>query len=281
MPNNEKFTDILKVKMQEATDAFKASLTRQEFLDGFKAVVEYVKRIDKNLTNKIDDKLQKAESEISQVKTTYTNKLSNLASEYEQGIRQIKEDNKNNLSNVKKFVLDKVIGLFAKSGIDEKINEAQARLDVLSSYEPPNEERITQDASKIALENVIKTIPKIGESIRDSLEELKGNDRLDVSAIKGLEDEINKLTKELGRVNQAVVSVASRTLVGHQEFDGDDSTTDFTLSDAPAAGGDAAWIRLNGQSLDKTVHWTISGNKLSITFTPATGDTISATYIKG
>ena len=53
---------------------------------------------------------------------------------------------------------------------------------------------------KAVLELVEQRIPEIGERIRDSLELLQGNNRLDASAIKGLTDELKKLTDSLGEL---------------------------------------------------------------------------------
>lgn len=44
------------------------------------------------------------------------------------------------------------------------------------------------------IEDIEKNLPKLGEPIRDALELLQGDERLDKSAIKGLDEEIKKIS---------------------------------------------------------------------------------------
>jgi hypothetical protein len=60
---------------------------------------------------------------------------------------------------------------------------------------------------KITPEEVSETTP---EEVRDLLSDLEGEDRLDVSAIKGLEDKLNGLTKATGQANQTIGSRLSK-----------------------------------------------------------------------
>ena len=55
----------------------------------------------------------------------------------------------------------------------------------------------------------------------------------------------------------------------HQQFTGDGSTTSFTLTYQVAGNSKAIFGFLNGQQISLTTHFTVSGNTVSTTFTPA------------
>ena len=50
--------------------------------------------------------------------------------------------------------------------------------------------------------------------------------------------------------------------------DGDGETTEFTLPAVPNGNGLAIWVYYNGQWLQPTTHYTVSGTTISLTFTP-------------
>jgi len=95
--------------------------------------------------------------------------------------------------------------------------------------------------------------------------------------------EFEKLRKQLLRKKGG--SGGGMGSIVHQVFDGDDSTTSFTLSSNVAAAGNAIWVRYQGQMLTKDVHYTISGKTLntaggSSNFTAESGTNIDVTYVR-
>lgn len=64
----------------------------------------------------------------------------------------------------------------------------------------------------------------------------------------------------------------------HQAFSMNGATTSVTLSDGVAAEGTAVFVRYQGQLLDHGNQYTVNGNTINLTFTPANGTTISVTY---
>src|SRR3990167_1224426 len=107
---------ILDEKLKEVVDILEGSLDRQEFLDAFKQVVEMVKSMERNLTAKVDMKIEAAE-----------NDFEDLQKIYKEAVAKIERDNEASFSNVKKWVLEGVAGFFARSRINEKIEEMDKR----------------------------------------------------------------------------------------------------------------------------------------------------------
>ncbi len=106
--------------------------------------------------------------------------------------------------------------------------------------------------------------------IRDKLETLKGKERLDISAIDGLEEKI-----------KAIPERPTTTIFGGRmprfvkfSFAGNGSTTAFTLPHEPAGKGLALWAYYQGQWLQPATHFTISNLTFTTTFTAENGTII-------
>ena len=113
-------------------------------------------------------------------------------------------------------------------------------------------------------EDIVKKLNKTEESVK-------------ISVIKGLETQIKNI---LSSLREKKGGGGGMGLPVHQTFNGDGSTTTFTLSNNVAAGGNALWAYYQGQFLVKTTHWTISGKTLTLTFTPENNTNIDILYIR-
>lgn len=118
--------------------------------------------------------------------------------------------------------------------------------------------------------------PDTPEQVRDKLESLEGEERLDASAIKGLDAKIKEGTTGAGGNAGAFQIVHSPR---HEQFTMNGSDTTVSLAEAPAAGGRAAWVHYNGQFLALSNTYTIDGNKITFTFTPEADTTVEVLYI--
>lgn len=97
---------------------------------------------------------------------------------------------------------------------------------------------------------------------------------LDLKVLKGFRTIVSNLKKSINQKGGGL------GLPVHETFNGDGTTTSFTLSSRVAANGNAAWIYYQGQFLVKTTHWTISGRTLTLSLTPENGTKIDVTYIR-
>ncbi len=190
-------------KLQELLKLANDGLSKEDFLSAFKAVIEFVKKAEQNLTTVIDDKVTSAEQEVLQAK----NRLSELEQTYQETLRQIEQDNQSTLSNLKKWALERVGELFIKGSIDQrvtkKLGEVDSKLAEFEGISSPDTASIAREAARMAqdallpqlptLEQFKLDIPKFGDEIRDALELLQGEERLDISAIKGLQEIIDGL----------------------------------------------------------------------------------------
>lgn len=125
--------------------------------------------------------------------------------------------------------------------------------------------------------------PDTPEEIRNKLESIQTEDeKLSISAIANLQgqlDAIKKGAKGSGMASGGTTAFGSIVhSPKHEVFTMNGSDTTVTLLEGVTADGHAAFVRLQGQMLDDGVHYSINGNKISFTFTPDNGVTISCTY---
>lgn len=114
------------------------------------------------------------------------------------------------------------------------------------------------------------------DEIRNSLELLQGEERLNKSAIKGLEDyEQIRQKAESALTRQTFSPPGFRGGVSFS-FGGDGSTTSFRLPKSPAIKGKAIFAYYMGRWMVPTTDFTIVGQNLVTTFTPE-----SSTQIDG
>ena len=160
-----------------------------------------------------------------------------------------------------------------RDGIDGKdADEAQIVAAVLNAIKIPT------------MEDIRKELPTLGEGIRDSLELLSGEERLDIKYLKGLEDLEKRLGARItaigGGTSRIGIQAALGKIIKHQTFSTSSATTTLTLNDK-VAGGVALWLRYNGQVLTYGTHYTISGTTITLLLTLDDDTKMDATYITG
>jgi len=115
------------------------------------------------------------------------------------------------------------------------------------------------------------------EAIVEDLEQVE-------ERVENLEDaleELSKAVKKYSRGSGGTMSFPVAHTPIHERFTMDGVATTVTLSQAPACAGDAIFaIRYQGQVLDKTTHYTVDGNKITLVgFVPEADTIISASYM--
>lgn len=126
--------------------------------------------------------------------------------------------------------------------------------------------------------------PDTPKQVRDKLESLRGEERLDKSAIKGLDDLEKRIqlgaSRGGGGMSRLALQLALGKLIKHKTFITSSATTTSTLSER-VAGDVCIWLRYNGQMLVYGTHYTISGTTITYTFTLDDSSTVEATWIAG
>lgn len=137
------------------------------------------------------------------------------------------------------------------------------------------------------LKRIKASIPKIPaippsdkpEQLRDKLETLKDDERLDKSAIRGLDEELQSIKSVKGTTGGGMFGLKQMRMVEFS-FSGNDSTTVFYLPKEPGAKGKAIWAYYQGQHLQLGTHFTVANKTFTcVGFTPQTGSVIEGFII--
>ncbi len=131
------------------------------------------------------------------------------------------------------------------------------------------------DLSNFAtVDNLPKPLEDTPEDIRNKLDSLKGNERLDKSAIKGIEEDIKRLDEKIASIPRGIsggvtnlrIQQAFKYILKTEEPVGDIDgvNTVYTVSQPIFA---VLAFSLNGEVIPQIPNYTISGNK--ITFSTA------------
>jgi len=130
------------------------------------------------------------------------------------------------------------------------------------------------------VEDIEKNLAKLGEPIRDGLELLQGDERLDVSAIKGLQELLDglKTTRVGGGGGFSKMAMDIHFLdpyVPTGTVNG--VNTDFVLSNTPSPATSLK-VYKDGQKMRLSVDYTLSGRTITFLSAPLTDTIIEAEH---
>lgn len=241
-------------------------LTKESFMAAFKAITEKIKADDEANKRLIADLKTLLETRMSQVDSRYseTDSLS------KQTIESLKAD---------------IIASLKKGELT-----IAERLALVKDGEDADEERVAEMAMQMVIdrlfipstEDILNDIPQFAERVRDALELLKGDERLDARAVKGLKKlikDVAKLDKSVQEIKGSATTPSPVSWPRHESFTMNGSDTSVTLTQAVGAAGTAIFgVRYQGQVLDLGNQYTVDGNQINFDFTPINGSTISVSY---
>lgn len=275
-------------KLESLLKLVDESLTRAEFVKAFEEVIKLTKKIEEGLISKIDTKLSSADTELSKQVSI----LSSLKEDFKQAVQETRDSNETTFANVKKRTIEAIDNLFVKMRLNDKFNEMMlghtrmmSAMDKKMNEVKDGLDGVSADEIKIVQEILSKIPPQKEETsieTRDKLETLKDNERLDKSAIKGLEDEIKNLRKEIAAKSGGGVRRVFQPYVDDFSALTNGSTKIFYLSREPLRTDTVQIFGTDFPSILRPVtDFTISGKTLTLTSavpSPSQGATLLAHY---
>jgi len=281
----------------------KDHLGREEFLKEFERVLAFVKQL-KN-TNK-------------QVISGAYERVNLLA-------LRLKENNEQDIEKAKLEMTGLIEDYLAKvetatnqkmREVDIKVKELKNGIDGKDADEQAIADKVLREVQSPIIEKIEKNLPKLGEPIRDALELLAGDQRLDKSAIRGLDELLEEIGK---RKNQNIPYVGGirylsqlvDILIGSDLADGhaivwdatnkrwkngevsgtstinfadsetptgdvDGANTDFVLAHTPETG--SLKVYLNGMRMSLTEDYTLATATITFLTAPDSGSIITCDY---
>lgn len=273
-------------KLQKLLEVASENLTRQEFEDNFKVLIDLVRKLK-------DDNKEK----MTEMDTRYDAIVSSV-------IEKLKSKTDNELSEVKQSIASYCEQ--EMSAMHEKMEAKMSEMKDGEDGEDADEEEVAKMACEMATEQVKSLIPSVeqvveqvglklpqlGEAMRDGLELLPDGEKLSIDAIQDLREELNKLERRIlsGTGKNVYVPSAGGGGGGHTMYVYDLSssldgvTKTFNLP--------AFWRVISVQSSSfpnafrPTVDYTTDAGTSTITFTSeitasstlAAGQTVIITY---
>ena len=235
-------------KLKEFLKLLNESLTREEFTGAFQNLIAFIKRVEVQLTQRIDAKTEGKFAELEELKKLY-----------KETIVQIKKENESTFSNIKKWVIQQIENIFTKkvNEIDSKIKDANEKISQIGSKE------------------------ETSQQIRDKLEMLEDVEKLSIQAIQSL----GKILEELKQTRRGGGTGFSK--IAMLQYFIDDETpsgtkngvnTTFTLAHTPMTG--TLKIYRGGIRQRLTEDYTLSNKTITFIVAPAANEIILCDYIK-
>lgn len=251
----------------DSTEALKNLL---KALNGVTVRPEELARVARALTKLLKDTEKRLSADADGKEAKLTSQMSTLASRLSSQITALEDtiDQKDSIYKGNISALAEELRSLVAS-VEKKIPTVPPPQDL-----SPLEEAIRDVEAKIPV-----FIQQSPQEIRNALELLQDDERLDVSAIKGLTEKLEKIEKSSKSGGTSHLSVGHWPL--HEVFTMDGIATSVTLQQAPGAQGTAIFgIRYQGQVLNLGTQYTVDGNKITfVGFTPEADTTISASYM--
>lgn len=278
----------------------KDHLGREEFLKEFERVLAFVKQL-KN-TNK-------------QVISGAYERVNLLALRLKENNEQDIEKAKLEMTGLIEDYLSKVETATNQKmrEVDEKVKELKNGIDGKDADEQAIADKVLREVQSPIIEKIEKNLPKLGEPIRDALELLAGDQRLDKSAIRGLDELLEKHNGQnipyvggIRYLSQLVdILIGSDLADGHAivwdatnkrwkngEVSGtstinfadsetptgdvDGANTDFVLAHTPETG--SLKVYLNGMRMSLTEDYTLATATITFLTAPDSGSIITCDY---
>jgi hypothetical protein len=254
-------------KLEKLLRVIEEGVTKEEFTKAFESLVSYVIKIEK-----------RNNEEIEYLKEGYKSGMAEIRKNVDATISELKKM----VNNV--FVEDRLSEMHRS--INDKLANVDEKMSMVRNGKDADETRVMRDVMK----NI--RLPKDGspdtpEEIRNKLEKLYGENRLDKSAIRGLEEIENAIIdmKNVGGKTFMVGGKARNSIHIHDlssQLNGVDKTFDLPSN----FGIVGVWCSSMPNAFRPTIDYT-EGNK-TITFTDeinaattlATGQTLILQYIK-
>ena len=256
----EKFEEIAKILDKDTASVSEVADLVATIIQVVKEAKEFLEKqaIDnkKDLNNFVN---RLTEQEVQKIAEA----LDNLEKKAEKVVKSIKEKTALDLDSITRNLYQELKKL--EDSIPEKADFAEIY------------DKIKEVESKVVPLEEIKA-----EEVRDKLENLEGDERLDKKAIKGLEDEIKQLRKEIGTKSSGGVRRVYQPKLDRFKDNCNGSNKTFYLSREPLA---TDTIEVSGTDfpiiLDPTVDFTVSGKTLTLTSAvpaPSLGATLICKY---
>lgn len=185
-----KLQDQKSKRAEQILKLLSESMSQEEFIQAFEKVLEVVRDNKKANDRVLEGLKQDFKQKTSQLENVSRQEFAVLAKDLMRNVDTVLKGND-------RKTLDIIEGL-KREMQSFKASEQKVINEVIKQIPEPEK---GEDADEEAIQKRIEEdLPKLGERIRDGLELLKEDERLDVKAIRGLEDLLKKVESKISSV---------------------------------------------------------------------------------
>lgn len=250
---------------KEIYDSIESSVKKEEFLELYKKLTERVVSVRAELSEKITESKGRSDRAIKDLEAKLTLTERTLMGALEEAQRQVTTESKNGLDQ-------------AVRDLSDRVADVEAQIPELPDYSS-----VFQD-----LEGKLSKLEQLtlGENTRNALEALPEEDKLSIEeGVGGLRQALDDIWEEIENLKRRPVSIGGgggldvSHWARHEAFTMNGVATSVTLAQGVGAAGTACIVRYQGQTLDLTSQYTVSGNQITLVgFIPEADTIISITY---
>ena len=159
-------------------------LTKEEFLKSFESMISLILNVQKKLTD-----------DTSQLKDEFKLLSAKLALENSSDLDEIKSAARIAIGNAIESI---------NTEVRNRLVVLEKRISLLKDGKDADEERMIAKLQSFipTIDSILKMLPAYGAMFRDGLELLTGDDRLDESAIKGLDEREERLMRRIAEASK-------------------------------------------------------------------------------
>lgn len=239
------------------------SISKEESLEFFKNLTNYVKRIEAQNVKDFQD----IKKTIDLVKANISKESNLTNAEVKAIVKQETENMSGNFKTLSKKINDVLMEV--RNGEDGKDADEEEII-----------ERVKEQIVIPEIQDLAESIPQLGEPIRDALELLQDDDRLDASAIKGLKQLIEELTPQRMGGGGGFSKIAMDFhFVDEEDLTGTKNGVNkvFTVNGV-VSPANSLKVYKNGQRLRLTTDYTFAGNTITLVTAPESDELLYADY---
>ena len=282
----KKINDRKMAQLKAILDVIDGSVSKEEVLLFFEKVVKIVRDVEASLVADITQKTENSLRQIEKAENDSQKRLEKVEDNTKKAVGKLDRESRLSFASLKRRAIEQVSAIFIRNNINSRFEDVLVKSE---SAMQEAEERLTLVLSGVpdfpeVLAELKTQIPELltPEEQRDNLESLEGDERLDKSAIKGLDEELKKIRKSGGARGPFGVRRIYRPMVDRFADETDGAKKAFVLSKEPL---ETDTITVSGSDwpfeLDPTVDFLVAGKTLTLQSTvdaPTAGATLVVKY---
>src|SRR3990167_5884638 len=224
---------------------------REEFVAAFKSATERIAKAEMKMSEKMDKKHDQNTEEIR-----------GLMANAERAVNEMRSATDSTFAQMRKRATESITAMFAKMNVqgqmDKMYQEHEEMMEEMKAKMPDKEKMMGEMKAMIPT----PTPPDTSEQVRDKLENLEGEERLDAKYIKGLEDLEKRLTDRISAIPHGGGRVSRNNI--YKTLTPDGSTKIFSVpknTGGVVIGSDFPTVLMEGAG------FTVNASRSQITLT--------------